>query len=82
MKRLRWDVSDRTRPFPKHPYRDTALVYAGLAMIIVVLALVTGGGIARAIITAAIVYVVATLWSWRTWRNRLRERDRREQRSQ
>jgi membrane protein implicated in regulation of membrane protease activity len=82
VKRLRWDGSDRTRPFPRHPYRDTAFVYAGLAMVVVVLALVTGGGIARAFITAAIVFVVATLWSWRTWRNRLRERDRQEERSQ
>lgn len=76
MKRLRWDSLDRHTPFPKHPYRDTALVYAALAVLVVVIALATGGGLVRALITAALVFVVATLWSWRLWRNRLRERAR------
>ena len=73
MKRLRWEPARRDRPMPKHPYRDTALVYAGLALVIVLLTVVTGGSVVRAIVVALFVYVAATLWSWRIWRNRLRE---------
>jgi len=74
MKRLRWEEA-RSESVPKHPYRDTALVYAGLAGLVVVLALATGGSITRALVTAGLVYVAATLWSWRIWRNRLREQE-------
>ena len=79
MKRLRWEPQRRGDELPKHPYRDTALVYAGLAGLVVVLALATGGGVVRALVTAAIVYVAATLWSWRNWRNRLRAEAARKQ---
>ena len=73
MKRLRWEPARSGRPVPKHPYRDTALVYGGLALLVVVLTVVTGGSLVRAIVVALFVYVAATLWSWRIWRNRLRE---------
>ena len=76
MKRLRWEAPDRDRPLPKHPYRDTAVVYGVLAVLLVIVAVATGSGLARALITAAAVFVAATLWSWRLWRNRLRERAR------
>jgi hypothetical protein len=75
MKRLSWDSPRRDRSVPKHPYRDSALVYAGLAALVVVLALITGGSIVRALVAAAFVFVAATLWSWRIWRNRLRGND-------
>jgi hypothetical protein len=75
MKRLSWDSPRRGGSVPKHPYRDSALVYAGLAALVVVLALVTGGSVVRALVAAAFVFVGATLWSWRIWRNRLREND-------
>ena len=75
MKRLRWDTPRPVGSVPKHPYRDSALVYAGLASLVVVLALVTGGSIVRALVAAALVFVAATLWSWRMWRNRLRGND-------
>ena len=73
MKRLRWEPAGDGRPMPKHPYRDTALVYAGLALVVVLLTVVTGGSVVRAVVIALFVYVAATLWSWRIWRNRLRE---------
>jgi len=76
---LRWESSRRADELPKHPYRDTALAYALLAGLVVVVALATGGGLVRALVTAAIVYLVATLWSWRNWRNRLRANASREQ---
>jgi hypothetical protein len=73
VKRLRWESQHHNRPVPKHPYRDSALLYGALAILVVVIAAATGGGVGRATIYAAGVFVVATAWSWRTWRNRLRE---------
>jgi hypothetical protein len=73
VKRLRWDAPERTRAMPKHPYRDSALLYGGLAVLVVVVAVATGGSFARALTYAGVVFVVATAWSWRTWRNRERE---------
>jgi membrane protein implicated in regulation of membrane protease activity len=83
VKRLRWEPPDHDRPVPKHPYRDTALLYGVLAVLVVVIAFATGGSVKSAVITAALVFLVATLWSWRTWRNRLREeREKKEERTQ
>jgi membrane protein implicated in regulation of membrane protease activity len=67
-RRLRWDLPESP---PKHPYRDTLLVYGGLSLVIVLLAWLTGGGIGRAIGIAAVFFVVASAWSWWRWRQRL-----------
>jgi ABC-type bacteriocin/lantibiotic exporter with double-glycine peptidase domain len=84
VKRLRWDspVADRDRPVPKHPYRDTAILYGVLAVLVVVIAYATGGSVFNAAITAAFVFVIATLWSWRSWRNRIRDQAREANRPQ
>ena len=77
MKRLRWDAPTE-RTLPKRPYRDTVLVYGGMAVLVVVIALLTGGGFVRAIVFAGVFFVVAVLWSWRNWRNRLRAAQRKK----
>jgi hypothetical protein len=79
VKRLRWESPRRAEELPAHPYRDTALAYAALAGLVVVIALATGGSLVRTLVTAGVVYVVATLWSWRSWRNRLRAHAARKQ---
>jgi hypothetical protein len=61
------------QPPPKHPYRDTLVIYAVFAVLIVVVAWLTGGGVARAASIAALFYVVASAWSVSRWRVRLRE---------
>jgi Flp pilus assembly protein TadB len=71
-RRLRWDVPRQARATVKRPYRDTALVYGGMALVIVVIAILTGGSVLNAVLIALLFFVVATLWSWRNWRNRLR----------
>lgn len=53
-----------------HAYRDSALAYGALALVIVGLALLTGGDVLRAVIIACVFFVVATGWSW--WRFRAR----------
>jgi membrane protein implicated in regulation of membrane protease activity len=75
-RRLQWGVPDR--PPPKHPYRDTLLVYGAFAVIIVLVAWATGGGVVRALVIAALFYVIASAWNIYRWRERLREAARRE----
>jgi membrane protein implicated in regulation of membrane protease activity len=75
---LRWGLPEA--PTPKHPYRDTLLVYAGFAIVIVLLGWLTGGSIGKAIVVAASVYVAASAWSIARWHQRLRrEAAQREQ---
>jgi Flp pilus assembly protein TadB len=74
-RRLRWGGVPQTQP--KHPYRDTFLVYGALAVIVVLVAWATGGGLARAVAVAAAFFVAATAWN--TYRLRQRARERREQ---
>jgi hypothetical protein len=63
------------RPIPAHPYRDTALVYAGMGVLLVIVASLTGGQALRAIVAAAIFFVIATAWTWWGFRKRIRARD-------
>jgi Flp pilus assembly protein TadB len=79
MKRLRWESPGTNRSVPKHPYRDSAVLYAILAVLVVVVAAATGGGVGRAVVFAAAAFLLATAWSWRNWRNRLREEEMRKQ---
>jgi len=76
VRRRRVDWGSRSPdPLPKRPYRDTVLVNVGLAVTIVVVAWLTGGRLRNALIIAAAFFVVATAWSFRVWRNKLREAD-------
>jgi hypothetical protein len=69
-KRLRWSLPES--PPPARPYRDTAALYGVLAVVIVLIAWLTGGGIGKAIAIAAVFFVAATAWSFWQWRGRLR----------
>ena len=71
-RRLRWDNPRQKGTTPKRPYRDTVLVYGGMAVVVVVVAIVTGGSVLNAVVIALAFFIVATLWTWRTWRNQLR----------
>ena len=66
----------RRRRSPR-PYRDSALLYGAMATAVVVVAIVTGGSVVRAVIIGAFFFVAAMAWSWRRWRERLREEERR-----
>ena len=69
-RRLRWTVPERSAT--RHPYRDTAIVYGAFAVIVVVVAWLSGGGLARGIVVAAVFYAVAVGWSFYRMRRRLR----------
>jgi Flp pilus assembly protein TadB len=76
MKRRRVTWADRPpTPLPKRPYRDTVIVNVGLAMTIVLVSWLTGGRVRNAVIIAAAFFVVATAWSFRVWRQKLRDAD-------
>jgi Flp pilus assembly protein TadB len=74
-RKLRWGVPET--PPPKHPYRDTVLVYAGLSVLLVVVAWLTGGGVGRAVVVAVLFFVIATVWTSYRFRSRLRDEARR-----
>ncbi len=69
MRRIRWEVEQR--PVLKHPYRDTALANCALTVLVVAIAVATGGGVVRSVLIAAGFFVAATAWSWWRWRERL-----------
>jgi hypothetical protein len=71
MRARRWQLPDE--PPPKRPYRDTLIFHLFLATMIVLVAWLTGGGLARAFGFAVAFFVVATAWSWSRWRKRLAE---------
>jgi hypothetical protein len=64
-KRLRWDGTPRT--MPRHPYRDSAIMYAVLAGVVVGVTALTGGNVRTALIIAPVLFVVATGYSWWRW---------------
>jgi hypothetical protein len=52
------------------PYRDSALLYAALGGIVVLIAVFTGGRVLWAVVAATGAFVVATGWTWRNIRAR------------
>jgi uncharacterized membrane protein YphA (DoxX/SURF4 family) len=64
-----------SRLISAHPYRDTALVYAVISVLLVGVAWLTGGDPLRAAVVAVIFFVVATVWSWWKFRGRIKSRD-------
>jgi membrane protein implicated in regulation of membrane protease activity len=69
-RRLQWGLPETPRP--KHPYRDTLILYGVLAILIVVVAWATGGAVGKAAVIAGFFFVVASVWSVYRWRSRLR----------
>jgi nicotinamide riboside transporter PnuC len=66
-------------PSPRRPFRDSALLYAGMAIVFVVLVFITGGKMSVAIPVAFTCFVVATGYAWWKLKQRLEEEQRREQ---
>jgi hypothetical protein len=70
VKKLRWESP---RPVPTHPYRDTAILYAVIADIVIGVAALTGGDLRRAVIIAVALFFSATGYSWWRWNQRIRQ---------
>jgi hypothetical protein len=56
---------------PRHPYRDSAVLHSFLGAVILGVAWLTGGDLAKALVVAALYVVVATGWSWFRFRRRI-----------
>jgi hypothetical protein len=63
----------RERRRPKHPFRDSAILYGVLAAIVVVVGMVTNGDVLNAVAVALAFFVVATGYSWWRFRKRLEQ---------
>ncbi len=63
-------------PVPKRPFRDSAIFYAVLSLIIVGVAALTGGDVPKASLVALAFFAVATVWSWWRFRERLARESR------
>jgi hypothetical protein len=57
-------------PPPRQPYRAAALFHAALAVAILLVALVSGGDLPKALAFAGCYFVLATGWSWFRFRQR------------
>ena len=65
-------------PKPKRPFRDSALLYAGMAVVFVVIVFITGGKMSVAIPIALACFVVATGYAWWKLRQRMRLEEEQE----
>jgi len=74
MKKLRWEPPDR--PLPKHPYRDSAIAYALLAVVLFAVVVATGGSVVKGVIGAVAVFVASTAYTWWRWRAKIAAKDR------
>ena len=75
MRVRRWDAPEE--PLPERPYRNTVVLHAAFAAVIVLVAWLTGGDLARALIVAVLFFLVATAWSFWRWSRRIEEERRR-----
>jgi Flp pilus assembly protein TadB len=59
---------DPARRISKRPFRDSALIYGAFAVIVIVVAVVTGGRVLWAVALAVGAFMFAMLWTWRSLR--------------
>jgi Na+/melibiose symporter-like transporter len=57
-------------PTPSRPYRGSAMLHAVLALVILVVAMVSGGDLVKAVLVAGAYFVIATAWVWFRFRQR------------
>jgi nicotinamide riboside transporter PnuC len=74
------NVPSEKPPRPPRPFRDSALLYAGMAIVFVVLVFITGGKMSVAIPVAFACFVIATGYAW--WKLKQRLDEERRQREQ
>ena len=65
---MKWEVPNV--PESRRPMRDGLIIFGVLAILIVVIAMLTGGDLARALVAAVAFFVAANAWTW--WRVRRR----------
>jgi hypothetical protein len=74
------EAAEAADALPRHPYRDSAVLHSVLGVVILGVAWLTGGDLAKALVVAALYVVVATGWSWFRFRRRIAQVTRPETR--
>jgi Flp pilus assembly protein TadB len=67
---------DPARRSSKRPFRDSALIYGAFALIVIIVAVLTGGRVLWAVVLAVGAFMFAMLWTWRSVRGREGQRRR------
>jgi predicted alpha/beta-hydrolase family hydrolase len=57
-------------PAPPRAYRGSAVLHAILALVILVVAAISGGSLVKALLVAVAYFLVATGWTWFRFRQR------------
>jgi Flp pilus assembly protein TadB len=71
-RRLVWNPPETSQR--RRSLRDYAIVYAGLALVVVVFGIASGNAVGRTVVIAVFVFVVAIAWTgW--WLRRTRPKD-------
>jgi hypothetical protein len=55
----------------RHPFRDSAIFYGVLALVIVIVTALTGGDVTKGVVVGVVFFLAATAWSWWRYRQRL-----------
>ena len=71
-------MSPEEKSLPKRPFRDSAILYAAMTVVFVILVIVTGGKLSVAIPVAIACFFVATGYAWWKLRQRIRLEEERE----
>ena len=71
-------MSPEGTPIPRRPFRDSAIFYAVITVVFVLLVVITGGNLSVAIPVAIACFVVATGYAWWKFRQRIRLEEERE----
>ena len=66
------------KPIPKRPFRDSAIFYAGAAIVLVAIVGLTGGNVMVAIPVALGCFLIATGYAWWKFRQRIRLEEEQE----
>jgi hypothetical protein len=67
---------DPAKRVSKRPYRDSALIYGSFALIVIIVAVATGGRVLWAVVLAVGAFMFAMLWTRRSLRARQGQRRR------
>jgi nicotinamide riboside transporter PnuC len=68
-------MSPKRTPLPKRPFRDSAIFYAVITFVFVLLVFITGGDMAIAVPVALGCFVIATGYAWWKFKQRLEEEE-------
>jgi nicotinamide riboside transporter PnuC len=72
-------VSEKRPPLPRRPFRDSAIFYAVITLVFILLVFATGGDMSVAIPVALACFVVATGYAWWKFKQRLEQEQEEEQ---